>query len=162
MQEHPVLVRLDLGRHFAQGEDHGAGLGRGEGRVGEGGRAEGMVEDVSSARPQESRGVGQERRGRGAVTLEVMLHRLDSVCAMPSCAVEVFRHVLGCRRLPGRHNQTRLIARGHAFRCDDHPPWLSPRGRGRGECVIDAAAEGRLLALDVHFVNALIGFQGLS
>jgi len=46
-----------------------------------------------------------------------------------------------------------MIARGHAFRFDDHPPWLSPRGRGIGEFVIPATAEGRLLTLDVHFLN---------
>ena len=102
VQKNPVLVRLDLGRHFAQGEDHGAGLGRGEGRVGERVGAEGMVEDIRGARQQEPRGVGQERRRRGAVTVEVTLDRFDSVVAIPPRAGEVFIHVLGRRRLSGR------------------------------------------------------------
>jgi hypothetical protein len=50
VQENPVLVLLDLGRHFEEGEDHGAGLGRGEGRVGECGRTEGMVQDLGGTR----------------------------------------------------------------------------------------------------------------
>ena len=78
---------------------HGAGLGRGEGRVGEGMRAEGMVEHIGGAGEQEPRGVGQERRGRGAVTVEVTLDRLDIVFAIPPRTVEVFIHVLGRGRL---------------------------------------------------------------
>jgi hypothetical protein len=98
VQENPVLVLFDLGCHFEEGEDHGAGLGRGEGRVGERVRTEGMVQDLGATRQQKPRGIGQERRGRGAVAVEVALDRLDIVFAIPSRAVEVFVHVLGRRR----------------------------------------------------------------
>jgi hypothetical protein len=83
VQEHPVLVLFDLGCHFAEGEDHGAGLGRGEGRVGERVRPEGMVQDIGATRQQKPRGIGQERRGRGAVAVEVALDRLAIVFAIP-------------------------------------------------------------------------------
>jgi hypothetical protein len=99
VQENPVLVLLDVRRHFEQREDHGAGLGRGEGRLGEGMRAQGMVEDLGGAGKQKPRGVGQERRVGGAVTVEITLDRFDIVFAIPPCAVEVFIHVLGCRLL---------------------------------------------------------------
>ncbi len=49
-----------------------------------------------------------------------------------------------------------MIARGHAFRFDDHPPWLSPRGRGIGEFVIPATAEGRLLTLGMREGDSLL------
>ena len=97
VQENSVLVLLDLSRHFEQGEDHGAGLGGGEGGVGERVGAEGMVEDIGGARQQEPRSVGQERRRRGAVTVEVTFDRFDIVFAISPCAVEVFIDVLGRR-----------------------------------------------------------------
>ena len=62
MQENPVLVLFDLCSHVEEGQDHGAGLGRSEGRVGEGLRAQGLVEDRCGAGEQEARGVGHERR----------------------------------------------------------------------------------------------------
>ena len=49
VQENPILVLFDLGRHFEQDEDYGRGLGRGEGRMSERVRAEGMVEDIGGA-----------------------------------------------------------------------------------------------------------------
>lgn len=150
VQEHPVLVLLDLGRHFEQGEDHGAGLGCGEGRVGERVGAEGLVEDIRGARQQEPRGVGQERRRRGAVTMEVTLDRFDIVFALPSCAVEVFIYVLGRRLLSGGHDKAWIVARGHDFGFHDHPPRLLPRGGGIGEVLIDAAARGRLRAMGLR------------
>ena len=99
VEENAVLVLFDLRGHLEQGEDHGGRLGRGQGRVGERVRAEGMVEDIGGARQQEPHGVGEERRRRGAVAVEVTLDRLDIVFAIPPRAVEVFIHLLGRRRL---------------------------------------------------------------
>jgi hypothetical protein len=148
--ENPVLVRLALGRHCEQGKDHGAGLGRGEGCVGERVGAERMVEDIRGARQQEPRGVGEERRRRGAVTVEATLDRFAIVFAIPPGAGEVFIHVVGRRRFAGGHDTAWIVARGHAFGLHDHPPRLLPRGGSRGEGLLDAAARGRLLAIGLR------------
>ena len=95
MQENPVLVLFDLRGHFEEREDHGGGLGRGQGRVGERVGAERMVQDIGATREQEPRGVGEEGRRRGAIAVEVILDRLDIVFAIAPGAVEVFIHVLG-------------------------------------------------------------------
>ena len=55
MQENPVLVLFDLRGHFEQREDHGGGLGRGQGRVGERVGAEGMVAGHRPRTPSRSR-----------------------------------------------------------------------------------------------------------
>ena len=73
MEEHPVLVLFDLGCHFEQREDHGGRLGGGQSRVCQRVGTERMVEDIGGTRQQEPRGVGEERRRRGAVAVEVTL-----------------------------------------------------------------------------------------
>ena len=50
MQENPVLVLFDLRGHFEEREDHGGGLGRGQGRVGERVGAERMMQGIRPAR----------------------------------------------------------------------------------------------------------------
>ena len=99
MQENPVLVLFDLGRDFEQREDDGAGLSRGESRVGQRVRPERMVKDIGATRQEEPHGVGEKGRRGGAVAVEVALDRLNIVFAIPTGAVEVFIHLLGRRRL---------------------------------------------------------------
>ena len=59
-QENPVLVLFDLRGHFEEREDHGGGLGRGQGRVSERVGAERMMQDIGPARP----GAAWRWRGR--------------------------------------------------------------------------------------------------
>jgi hypothetical protein len=90
VEEKPVLVLCELSRHLKEREDPGGRLGSGQCRVGPRVRAESMVEDIGGARQEEPPGVGQARRRRGPVAVEVALDCLDIVCAMPPRAVEVF------------------------------------------------------------------------
>ena len=76
MQENPVLVLFDLRGHFEEREDHGRGLGRGQGRVRERVGAERMMQDIGPARQEEPRGVGEEGCGRRAIAVEIILDRL--------------------------------------------------------------------------------------
>ena len=92
MQENPVLVLFDLGRDFEQRADDGAGLSRGESRVGQRVRPERMVEDIGTTRQEEPHGVGEKGRRGGAVAVEVTLDRLNIVLTIPTGAVEVFIH----------------------------------------------------------------------
>jgi hypothetical protein len=95
--EKPVLVLFDLSRHCKEREAHGGRLGSGQGRVGQRVRAESLVEDLGGARQEEPHGVGQERRRRGPVAVEVALDCRDIVVAIPPRAVEVCIHRLGGR-----------------------------------------------------------------
>jgi len=126
VHENPVRVLFDLCGHFEEREDHGGGLGRGQGRVGERVGAERMMQDIGPAGQQEPRGVGEEGRGRRTVAVEVILHRLDIVFAIAAGTVQVFIHVLRGRRLEGRHDKPWVVARGHDFRLDDDAPRLLP------------------------------------
>ena len=83
MEENPVFVLFDLRGHFEEHEDQRGGLRVGQWGVSQGVGAEGMVEDISGAREQESHSVGQEGRRRGAVTVEITLDRLDIVFSVP-------------------------------------------------------------------------------
>ena len=99
VQENPVPVLFDLRGYLEECQDHGSGLGRGEGRVRERVRPEGMVQDVGTTGEEQPCGVREKGRGRRAVTVEVALDRLDIVFAIAPSAVEVLVHVLGCRVL---------------------------------------------------------------
>ena len=140
MPAQPVLVLFDRRGHFDEREDDGGGWGRGQGRVSERGGAERMRQDLGPARQEAPRGGGKAGGGRRASAVAVMLDRLALVVAMAAGAVQGFLPVLRCRRLSGRHDKPRVIARGHDFRLDDDTPRLRPRGRGRG-----AASETRVL-----------------
>src|SRR5215468_3152850 len=113
MEEDTILVLFDLRGYFEEGEDQRGGLCGGEWRVRERVGAEGMVEDIGGAREQESHGIGQEGGGRGAVTVEVILHGLDVVFAIPPGAVEFFIDPLGCRRLKRGDDEAWIVASGH-------------------------------------------------
>ena len=71
VEENTVLVLLNLGCHFEEGEDHGRGLGLGQRSLLECLGAEGMMQDIGGTRQQEPHGVRQEGRGGGAVAVEV-------------------------------------------------------------------------------------------
>jgi len=90
VEAHPILVRFALRRHWKEREDHGGRLGRGQCRVGQRGRAEGMGEDIGGARQEEPPGVGQARRRRGPVAVAGALDCLAIVFAMPPRPGEVF------------------------------------------------------------------------
>ena len=126
MQEDAVLVLFDVRGHFEKREDHGGGLGRGQGRVGERVGAKRMMQDIRPARQQEPCGIGEKGCGRRTIAVEVILHRLDIVFAIAAGTVQVFIHVLRCRRLSGRHDKPRVVARSHDFRLDDDAPGLLP------------------------------------
>lgn len=83
MEENPVFVLFDLSCHFEEREDQRGGLRGGQWGVSQRVGAEGIVEDISGVRQQESHSVGQEGRRRGAVTVEITLDRLDIVFAIP-------------------------------------------------------------------------------
>ena len=54
-----------------------------------------MMEDIGGTRQEEPHRVGQEARGRRAVAVEVILHRLNVIFAIAPCAIEVFVEHLG-------------------------------------------------------------------
>jgi len=89
MEEEPILVRFDRGRHCEEGADQGGGWGVRQGRVLQGGRAEGRVEARGATGQGRSAGVGQEGRRRGAVTVEGTVHGLDGMFAWTTSAGEV-------------------------------------------------------------------------
>ena len=126
MQEDPILVLFDLCRHLEESENHRGGLGVGERSVLQRVRAEGMVEDIGRTREQQAHGVGEEGcRGR-AVTLQITLHRLDIVFAIPAGAIEVFVQHLRWRGSKRGDDKARIIPRAHDFRLEYHPPGAGP------------------------------------
>ena len=139
MEENPVLVLFDLGGDFEEGEDDGRGLRLGQGGMLEGMRAQGMMQDIGGTREEEPHRVGQEGGGRGAVTVEITLDRLDIVFAIPTGAIEVFVEHLGRGRRQGGDDKARVIARAHDFRLEHDPPGLRPGPGGIDKLVIETA-----------------------
>ena len=60
MQEDAILVLFDLGGNFEEGEDDGRGLRLGQGRMLQGVRPQGMMEDIGRT-SQERFPVGMEK-----------------------------------------------------------------------------------------------------
>ena len=147
MEQHPILVLLDVGRYLAERQDDGGGLGGSPGGVGERVGTEGMVEDVGPARQQEPCGIGEEGRGGGAVAVEVPLDRLAIVFTIAPGTIEVCIHLLRRWTLSGGPHTARVVPGCHDLGFDDHPPRLVPRGGSIGELLKDTAAGGGLLAL---------------
>ena len=79
----PVLGRLALGRHCAEGEAHGRGGGRGQRGLWECRGAEGMRPARGGPREQEPPGGRQAGRGGGAPAGAVPLERLALVFPVP-------------------------------------------------------------------------------
>ena len=156
VEEHPVFVLFDLRRHLEEREEQRGGLRRGPWGVRQRVGAEGMVEDRGGAGQQESHGVGQEGRRRGAVTGELTLDGLDVVCAIPPCAVEFFIHPLRRRRLEGGDDKAWMVASGQDFGFDNDSPGLRPRRGSIGELLIHTAAGGRALAMGLGLGGPLL------
>ena len=156
MEENSVLVLFDLGGDFEEGEDDGRGLGLGQGGVLEGVRTQGMMQSIGRTREEQPHRVGQEGRGRRAVTVEVILHRLDIVFAIAPGAIEVFVEHLRGGSVQRRHDKAWVIARTHDFRLEHDPPWVRPGLGGIGELVIEAATGRRRLAMGVGQRDPLV------
>jgi hypothetical protein len=90
VEEDAILVLFDVGRYFEEREDQGGRLSVSQRRVLQGVRAQGMVEDIGGTGQEQTAGVGQEGRCRGAVTMEVAFHSLDRIFTGATGAVEVF------------------------------------------------------------------------
>ena len=147
VEEDPIFVLLDLGRHFEEGESHRQGLGLGSCGVLSCLRPQGMVQGIGRTGEQQTQGIGQAGGRRGAIAVEVRLDRLDSVFAIPAGAIEVFVEHLGCGCFKRGHNKTWVIARPHDFGCEDDPPGWCPRLRGRDDLGREAAPGRRRLVM---------------
>jgi hypothetical protein len=143
VEEEPGLVVLALRRHFAAGEAHGRGLGRGQRGLWERRGPAGLRQAIGGPRPQEPPGGREAGRRRGAVAGEVTLERLDLVFAGPPRAVARF---LPPRRRGGRQGGDAkaggVASRPHC-RLEDAPPGLGPGGGARGKLGLETAAVGR-------------------
>jgi hypothetical protein len=106
-----------------------------------------MMEDRGRTGAKEAHRVGQERRGRRAVTMEVTLHRCDGLFAIPPGAIEDFIPLLWCGSLHRGDHKAWGVAYRHAFRFEDDPPRLAPGRRGLGELLVQAATDGRACAM---------------
>lgn len=60
MEENPILVLFDLEGDFEEGQDDGRGLRLGQGRMLQGVRPQGMMQDIGGTREEESHRIGQE------------------------------------------------------------------------------------------------------
>ena len=156
MEEDPILVLLDLCRHFKEGENHRRGLGLGQCGVLSCLRTQGMVQGIGRPGEQQTHSIGQEGGRRGAIAVAVRLDRLAIVFAIPAGAIEVFVEHLGCGRLKRGHHKAWVIARPHDFGLEHHPPWLRPGPRGIDELVIEAAPGRRCLVMGLGERDPLV------
>jgi hypothetical protein len=81
-----------------------------------------MMEEIGGTREEEAHRVGQEGGGRRAVAVEVILHGLDRIVAIPAGAIQVFVEHLGGGGLKGGHHKAGVIVRLHDCRLEDDPP----------------------------------------
>lgn len=63
MEEDAIFVLFDLRGDFEEGQDDSRGLGLGQRRVLQRGRAQGMMQDIGRTREEQTHGIGQEGRG---------------------------------------------------------------------------------------------------
>jgi len=82
--------------------------------------------------------------------------RLDIVFAIPPRAVEFCIHPLRSRRLEGGDDKAWIVASGHDFGFDNHPPGLGPGSSSIGELLIHTAAGGRALAMGLSLGSPLL------
>ena len=159
MEEDAICVLLDLRGDFEAGQAEGGGRGLCQRRGLSRGCAQGMVEGLGGARQQKPRGIGPDGRGGGAGTVASPLDRCAGVCAMPPGAGEVCIDRLRRRRLSGRDDTARRLARRHDCGGDHHAPGFGPHG-GRGERLIHPAAGGRALPIGWSLGRPLLRVEG--
>jgi hypothetical protein len=116
-----------------------------------------MLEDRGRTGEKEAHRVGQERRGRRAVPLEVTLHRFDGLGAIPPGALEDCIPLRWCGSLHRGDHQAWGVAYRHDCRLEDAPPRLAPGRRGRGELLVQAAPAGRACAMRPGPRSPLLG-----
>ena len=156
MEEETILVLFDLCGDFEEGQDDGRGLGLRQRGVLQRVRAQGMVQGLGRTREDQTHGIGQEGRRGGAITMQITLHRLDIVFAIPTGAIEVFVDHLGRGSGKRGDDKAGVIPRIRDFRLQHNPPWLRPRLCRIGELVIEAAARWRRLAMGAGQSNTLV------
>ena len=71
MQKNTVLVLFDLGYHFEEGQDQRRGLSVGQRGMLKGVCAQSVMQDIGRAGQEEPQTVGEERRRRRAVAMEM-------------------------------------------------------------------------------------------
>src|SRR5690242_18724166 len=79
------------------------------------------------------------------------------VFAIPPCAVELFIHPLRRWRREGGDDKAWIVACGHDFRFDNHPPGLGPGSGSIGKLLIHPTAGGRALAMRLGLGGPLLG-----
>ena len=157
MQEDASLVLFELRGHFAEGQDHCRWLGLRQGGMLQSLRAQSVMQAIGRTGEEESCSVGQDRRGRCPVTTEGTLHRFDRTVAIAPCAIEDFIHLLWRGGLQRGAHKARVVTHRHDCRFAEDPPRLGPGRGGRGERLIEAAPDGRALALRPCQCSPLLG-----
>jgi hypothetical protein len=147
MEEDTILVLFDLCGDFAEGQDDGRGLGLRQSGVLQRVRAQGMVQGRGRTRAYQTHGIGQEGRRGGAITLQITLHRLAIVFAIPTGALEVFVDHLGRGSVKRGDDKAGGSARAHDFCLEHDPPWLCPGLGSLDALVVEAAPDRRRLAM---------------
>ena len=142
MEENPVLVLFDPGRHFEEGEDQRRGLGLGQRCMLQGMCAQGMMQDIGRTRKEQPQRVGQEGGRGGAVAVEVTLHRLDGIFTVAPGTVESSYTIGGVGAVEGGDDKAGVVTSAHDFGLEHHAPRLGPGRRAIEELLIQAAAGG--------------------
>jgi len=156
VEEDTVFGLFDLRRDFAEGQEHGRGLGGGQRGLWERVGAQGRMQDIRGTRQEEPHGVRQEGRGGRAVAVEVTRDGLERVVTMPTRAVKLLRHPRRRGGPQGGDDKGRGVASDHHLGLENAPPWLGPGRRGLGERVREPAAGGRARALGLREGRALL------
>jgi hypothetical protein len=162
VEEDPSLGLFDLCCHFEERENHGRGLGLGQGGVLSGLPTQGMMEDIGRTGQEATQTVGQERRRRRAGAVEITFPGLAIICAMAAGAGEVLVQHLRRRGGQRGHDATGGIASGHHCGVEHHAPGAGPRRRrlvarrietapGREPLTVGRCQSGPLLLQTARF-----------
>jgi hypothetical protein len=157
VEEDPVLVLFGLSCHFAEGEEHGRGLGLGQRGLLQRLGTEGLMQALGGTGQQEPHGVREAGRRRGAGAGEGTLDRLDMVFAGPTRAVDLCIHPLRRGGRQGGDDQAGVGASRHDFRLEDDPPGLGPGCGAIGTLGIETAAVGRARVMGLREGGPLLG-----
>jgi hypothetical protein len=99
-----------------------------------------MMEDRGRTGQEETQTVGQERRRRRAVAVEITLHGLAIIFTIAAGAGEVLVEHLRRRGGQRGRDKTGVIASGHHCGFEHHAPGAGPRRRRRVELLLETAA----------------------